>query len=531
MPEISKILVANRGEIALRVMRTARELGMGTVAIHSPQDAEAAHVRFADEAYGLGDEGAASNYLNIAAIVETAQQAGADAVHPGYGFLSERADFVDALTKAGITFIGPPSEAIRILGDKVASKEAARKAGVPVVPGLDKFVKDLDEAQEVVEVTGYPLIIKAAFGGGGMGMQVVHSPEELESALKATQRQAAAAFGRGEVFIERFIGRPRHIEFQLLADSHGGAVHYGERECSIQRRHQKLVEEAPSPVVTAEERARVGASVCQLAQDVGYTNAGTAEFLYETAEDGTGRFYFNEVNTRLQVEHPVTEQVYGVDLVAEQIRIATGEPLGYDQAWVDARARGWAIECRINAEDPYNNYLPSTGTITTIRLPSGPGVRVDTFLYPGFRVPASYDSMVAKLITYGADRAQTIRKMERALAEYDMGDLTTNRPLHRLLMCDPAFRAGDMTTRFLEEHRVLERLQGIQEEATIEAKRRVAALAAALAQEPGGVDALVAKSYSFKQSSAENVGVDRYGRRRTNAWGQRSRREATGVHT
>ncbi len=521
---IERILVANRGEIALRVMRTARELGMKTVAIHSPQDAEAAHVRFADEAYGMGDESAASNYLNIDGIVDICKQAGVDAVHPGYGFLSERADFVEALDAAGITFVGPPASAIKILGDKVASKEAARAAGVPVVPGKDAFVEGIDEARDAAELAGYPVIIKAAFGGGGMGMRVVEDPAELEEALLATQRQAKAAFGRGEVFIEKFIGRPRHIEFQLLADQHGTVVHFGERECSIQRRHQKLIEEAPSPVVSEEDRRDVGASVCKLLRDVGYTNAGTAEFLWE---DGT--FFFNEVNTRLQVEHPVTEQVYGVDLVSEQLRVATGEKLGYDQAWVDARQRGWSIECRINAEDPANQFMPTPGLVKRHQPPQGNGVRVDTFLYPGFRVPSSYDSMVAKLIVSGADRAEAIRKARRALAEYDLGDLVTNRDLHLLLMNDEPFCAGNMTTHYLADHRVLERYMGEEEQADDVTKRRLAALAAALAQEPGGIDALVAKNYNFKVAIAGNVGTDAHGRRRLNAWGNRARRESVGV--
>ncbi len=523
MSDITKILVANRGEIALRVMRTARELGIGTVAVHSPHDAKAAHVRFSDEAVDLGGDAAVENYLAIDKIVEACQKTGADAVHPGYGFLSERADFVDALSGAGITFIGPPAEAIRILGDKVASKEAARKAGVPVVPGLDKFVADIDEAEEVVEVTGYPLIIKAAFGGGGMGMQVVENPEDLAKALASTQRQAKAAFGRGEVFIERFIGRPRHIEFQLLADTHGNAVHYGERECSIQRRHQKLIEEAPSPVVSDADRADVGASVCALANAVGYTNAGTAEFLYEN-----GEFYFNEVNTRLQVEHPVTEQVYGVDLVAEQIRIATGEPLGYTQQDVDARKRGWSIECRINAEDPANQFMPTPGPVKRHVPPQGNGVRVDTFLYPGFTVPSMYDSMVTKLITYGRDRDEAIRKMSRALAEYDLGDLVTNKELHRLLMADAPFMEGDMTTKYLDEHNVLARYLGVRDEADEDTKMMLAALAAALSTQPGGIDAWCTKSYGYGKSPAGNVGVDAHGRRSLNAWGQRGRRESIG---
>ncbi len=524
MPNIEKILVANRGEIALRVMRTARELGLQTVAIHSPQDAKAAHVRFADEAVAMGDESAASNYLNIDAITQVCKDRGVDGVHPGYGFLSERADFVDALDKAGVTFIGPPASAINVLGDKVASKEAARKAGVPVVPGIDKFVETLEEAKEVAEVTGYPLIIKAAFGGGGMGMLVVDKEEDLETALKSTQRQAKAAFGRGEVFIEKFIGRPRHIEFQMLADTHGNVVHYGERECSIQRRHQKLIEEAGSVVVSKEDRDRVGGSVSRLLAEVGYTNAGTAEFLWED-----GEFYFNEVNTRLQVEHPVTEQVYGVDLVREQIRIAMGEELGYTQADVDARRRGWSIECRINAEDPGNKFMPTPGPVRRHVPPQGNGIRVDTFLYPGFVVPSSYDSMVAKLITTGKDRMEAILKMRRALVEYDLGDLVTNRGLHLMLMNDPAFCDGDMTTKYLDEHRVLERYNGVQEEASTEIKLKLAALAAALNQEPGGIDAFVAKSYGFGKSNGKNVGVDEFGRRRLNAWGQRSRRESAGV--
>ncbi len=524
MPEINKILVANRGEIALRVMRTAREMGIKTVAVHSPADAKAAHVRFADESINLGGDGAADNYLNIEKIVNACLETGADAVHPGYGFLSERDDFVDALTNAGIIFIGPPAAAIRILGDKVASKEAARAAGVPVVPGLDKFVKTLEEAQEVVEVTGYPLIIKAAFGGGGMGMQVVEKPEELESALKSTQRQAKAAFGRGEVFIEKFIARPRHIEFQMLADQDGNVVHFGERECSIQRRHQKLIEEAPSPVVTEEERQRVGGAVAKLLADVGYVNAGTAEFLYED-----GEFYFNEVNTRLQVEHPVTEQVYGMDLVREQIRVASGDPLGYDQDWVNQRQRGWSIECRINAEDPGRGFMPTPGLARRHNPPMGSGVRLDTFLYPGFTVPAIYDSMVAKLITYGADRPEAIRKMRRALAEYDMGDLVTNKELHALLMEDEHFVAGDMTTKFLDEHKILDRYMGVRAEADDGTKRRLAAIAAVLVNEPGGIDAWVAKNYGFGQSGAGNVGVDEHGRRRLNAWGSKGRRESSGV--
>jgi acetyl-CoA carboxylase biotin carboxylase subunit len=522
-PLFRKLLVANRGEIALRVMRTARELDIATVAIHSPQDAKAPHVKFADEAYLLGNEASASNYLNIPAIVELAQKVGADAVHPGYGFLSERSEFATALGKAGVKFIGPPPRPIDVLGDKVASKVAARKAGVPVVPGKDEFVATLEEAKGVVGLTGYPVIIKAAFGGGGMGMQVVGSEAELASALAQTQRQAKAAFGRGEMFIEKFIQRPRHIEIQFLADEHGHVVHFGERECSVQRRHQKLIEEAPSPIVKDEDRKRVGAAVCKLAKDVGYWNAGTAEFLYED-----GHYYFNEVNTRLQVEHPVTEQVYGIDLVREQIRIAAGEPLGYDQAWVDARRRGWAIECRINAEDPRHKFLPTPGHIARHIPPNGNGVRVDTYLYSGFTVPSTYDSMVAKLICYGQDRPEAIRKMRRALAEYDLGNLVTNRELHEVIFRDEAFCAGDMTTKFLEERRILDKLLGVEEEASEEAKQKLAALAAALAQEPGGIDSMVLKSYAFKQSAAKNVGVDEHGRRRLSPWGRRGRYEGQG---
>jgi pyruvate carboxylase subunit A len=527
-PLFRKILVANRGEIALRVMRTARELGIGTVAIHSPQDAKAPHVRYADEAYLLGNEASSSNYLNIPAIVELCQKVGADAVHPGYGFLSERSEFAAALGKAGVKFIGPPPKPIDVLGDKVASKIAARKAGVPVVPGKDAFVADLAGAKEVVKLTGYPVIIKAAFGGGGMGMQVVQSEAELATALAATQRQAKAAFGRGEVFIEKFIQKPRHIEFQFLADEHGNVVHYGERECSVQRRHQKLIEEAPSPVLPAKLRDEVGAAVCKLAKDVGYWNAGTAEFLYDVGNPQKPELYFNEVNTRLQVEHPVTEQVYGVDLVREQIRIAAGEPLGYDQKWVDNRRRGWAIECRINAEDPRNKFMPTPGHINRHIPPNGNGVRVDTYLYSGFTVPSTYDSMVAKLICYGADRPEAIRKMRRALQEYDLGSLVTNRELHQVIFQDEAFCAGDMTTRFLDERKILDKLMGVEEQVTEEHKVKLAALAAALAQEPGGIDAIVQKSYAFQQSTAKNVGVDEFGRRRLSAWGRRGRYEAQG---
>ncbi|MES2154545.1 MAG: acetyl-CoA carboxylase biotin carboxylase subunit [bacterium] len=531
MSTFSKILVANRGEIALRIMRTAREMGIKTVAIHSPQDARAPHVRFAEEAYLMGNEATATNYLNIQGIVDLAKEVGADAVHPGYGFLSERAEFAEALGKAGIKFIGPPPGPIRILGDKVASKVAARKANVPVVPGKDEFVSTLDEAKGVVKLTGYPVIIKAAFGGGGMGMQVVQNEGELAAALAATQRQAKAAFGRGEVFIEKFIQRPRHIEFQFLADEHGNVVHYGERECSVQRRHQKLIEEAPSPILPASERDRVGAAVCKLAKDVGYWNAGTAEFLFDTDAPGGGQLYFNEVNTRLQVEHPVTEQVYGVDLVREQIRIAQGEPLGYDQKWVDSRRRGWAIECRINAEDPRNKFMPTPGTIHRHFPPNGNGVRLDTYLYSGFTVPSSYDSMVAKLITYGQDRNEAIRKMRRALAEYDLGNLVTNRELHQVIFHDEAFCKGEMTTRFLDDRKILDKLMGVQAAVDHATKQKLAALAAALAQEPGGIDSLVQKSYQFQQSQAKNVGVDEFGRRKLSAWGRRGRYEGQGrVH-
>ncbi|HET6398749.1 MAG TPA: acetyl-CoA carboxylase biotin carboxylase subunit [Candidatus Thermoplasmatota archaeon] len=523
---IEKLLVANRGEIALRVMRTAREMGIRTVAIHSPQDARAPHVRFADEAYLMGTEATATNYLNIDGIAQLAKDVGADAVHPGYGFLSERAEFVEALDKAGVKFVGPRPEPIRILGDKVASKVAARKAGVPVVPGKDEFVATLEEAKQVIQLTGYPVIIKAAFGGGGMGMQVVHKEEDLASALAATQRQAKSAFGRGEVFIEKFIGRPRHIEIQFLADEHGNVVHYGERECSVQRRHQKLIEEAPSPALKPEVRDQVGAAVCQLAKDVGYWNAGTAEFLMDT--DDAGKLYFNEVNTRLQVEHPVTEQVYGVDLVREQIRIAMGEPLGYDQKWVDARRRGWAIEVRINAEDPRQNFMPTPGPIKRHVPPNGNGVRVDTYLYSGFTVPSSYDSMVAKLICYGQDRDTTIRKMRRALAEYDLGELVTNRELHQVIFHDEAFCKGDMTTRFLDDRKILDKLLGVQKAVDHATAMKLAALAAALNHEPGGIDSLVQKSYNIIQAKAQNVGVDEFGRRKLSQWGHKARREAIG---
>ena len=523
MREIRKILVANRGEIALRVMRTAREMGIRTVAIHSPQDAKAPHVRFADEAHLLGSEATATNYLSVESIVELAKRVGADAIHPGYGFLSERSEFARALDKAGIKFIGPPPKPIDILGDKVASKIAARKANVPVVPGKDEFVADLKAAKEVVKLTGYPVIIKAAFGGGGIGMRVVQKEGELAESLAATQRQAKAAFGRGEVFIEKYIQRPRHIEIQFLADEHGHVVHFGERECSIQRRHQKLIEECPSPIVSDADRARIGASVCQLAKEVGYWNAGTAEFLYED-----GKYYFNEVNTRLQVEHPVTEQVYGMDLVREQIRVAMGEPLGYDQGWVDVRRRGWAIECRINAEDPKNNFMPTPGHIKRHVPPNGNGVRVDTYLYSGFQVPSSYDSMVTKLITYADSREWAIRKMRRALQEYDLGDLVTNRGLHQVIFHDEAFVKGEMTTRFLEERRILDKLMGVAAAADQATKQKLAALAAALAEEPGGIDAMVQKSYSFQQAQAKNVGVDEFGRRRLSAWGHKSRREGVG---
>jgi acetyl-CoA carboxylase biotin carboxylase subunit len=441
-----KVLIANRGEIAVRILRACRELGLETAAVFSEADRQALHVRLADEAYLLGPAPSRESYLRIDKILEIARKSGADAIHPGYGFLSEREEFAASCAENGITFIGPKPSSIAAMGDKMTARETVRKAGVPVVPGTEDIgnLSD-DELLTAAPKIGFPLLIKATAGGGGKGMREVQSLEEMPELLKSARREAESAFGDGNVYLEKLVTGARHIEIQVLADSHGNAIHLGERDCSIQRRHQKLVEESPSPIMDEELRQKMGAVAVKAAQAVDYVNAGTIEFLV----DKDRNFYFLEMNTRLQVEHPVTEMVTGVDIVKEQIRIARGRPMQYKQE--DIHINGAAIECRINAEDPYQNFMPSTGRITHSLLPTGPGVRVDTGIYPGFEITPFYDSMISKLIVWGETRAQAILRMRRALEEYRIVGVRTNIPFHQTLMDSHRFMGGQYDTRFVEE--------------------------------------------------------------------------------
>ena len=452
-----KVLIANRGEIAARVIRACSDLSIRTVAVYSDADRESLPVRLAHEAVHLGPAPSSESYLRGDRIIEAALRTGADAIHPGYGFLSENAVFAEAVLAAGLTWIGPPPAAIRAMGSKTESRAAMRAAGVPVVPGTTSALTDAVEARRVAAELGYPVMLKAASGGGGKGMRLVHRPEDLEGALRGAQSEARSSFGDESVYIEKAILDPRHVEVQVLADQHGTVVHLFERDCSIQRRHQKVVEETPCPVLSAETRAAMTAVAVQAARAVDYEGAGTVEFLYSNAD---GSFYFLEMNTRLQVEHPITELVTGVDLVQAQLRIAGGEPLWFTQE--DLSQRGHAIECRIYAEDPANNWAPSPGRITGYRPPSGPWVRVDSGVYEGAEVPIHYDPMVAKLVVWGADRADAIRRTERALREYRIRGIRTSIPFFRAIMADPDFQAGRVSTGFLSPER-MERLIGATE--------------------------------------------------------------------
>ncbi|MEW7974668.1 MAG: acetyl-CoA carboxylase biotin carboxylase subunit [Candidatus Thiodiazotropha endolucinida] len=441
---IDKIVIANRGEIALRILRACKELGIKTVAVHSEADRDLKHVLLADESVCIGPAPSSDSYLNIPAIISAAEVTDSVAIHPGYGFLSENADFAERVENSGFIFIGPKADTIRTMGDKVAAIEAMRKANVPTVPGsngpLDNNAK---RTKDVANEIGYPVIIKAAGGGGGRGMRVVHTEATLLNAVAMTKAEAEAAFGNGTVYMEKFLGNPRHVEFQVLSDTHGNAIHLGERDCSMQRRHQKVVEEAPAPGITEQQRKDVGERCAEACRQIGYRGAGTFEFLYED-----GEFFFIEMNTRVQVEHPVTELITGIDIVKQQILIAAGEPLSYKQD--EIKLQGHAVECRINAEDP-EKFLPSPGTISQLHTPGGPGVRVDTHIYNGYRVPPYYDSMIGKLVTHGETRDSAIARMRIALQEMVISGIKTNIPLHLDIMRDAAFREGGANIHYLEK--------------------------------------------------------------------------------
>ncbi|HXH20164.1 MAG TPA: acetyl-CoA carboxylase biotin carboxylase subunit [Chitinophagales bacterium] len=446
MREIRKLLVANRGEIALRIMRSVKEMGIKTAAVFSDADRSSPFVRYADEAVHIGASPSSQSYLSAEKIIAAAKKVKADAIHPGYGFLSENDSFAEKVAQAGIVFIGPSAKSIRMMGNKLAAKEVAAKLNVPLVPGTSRAVTDTAQAMKEAERIGYPVLLKAAAGGGGKGMRVVYDKSELPPQMERAQSEALSAFGDNSVFIEKYIPSPRHIEIQILADSHGNVVHLFERECSIQRRHQKLIEEAPSPVMTAALRKKMGDCATAIAKACGYTNAGTVEFL----TDEKLNFYFLEVNTRLQVEHPVTEMVTGIDLVKEQIRVAQGEKLGFIQE--DLQIRGHAIELRVNAEDPFNDFLPNAGILKTYRKPSGAGVRVDDVYEEGMEIPIFYDPMIAKLITCGRHRDEAIVRMARAIDEFRISGMRTTLPFGRFIMHHPEFRKGNLSTRFIEEH-------------------------------------------------------------------------------
>ncbi|WP_298282742.1 acetyl-CoA carboxylase biotin carboxylase subunit [Acidocella sp.] len=438
-----KILIANRGEIALRVLRACRELGIASVAVHSTADADAMHVRLADESVCIGPPPARDSYLNMPAIISAALITGAEAIHPGYGFLSENAKFAEMVEAHNLVFIGPTGEHIRMMGDKITAKTTMADLGVPLVPGSPGELASLEEAREVAARIMYPVLIKAAAGGGGRGMRVAQTAEELETAWREARAEAGAAFGNNAVYMEKYLDKPRHIELQILADNHGGVVHIGERDCSLQRRHQKVLEEAGSPVITPEARDALGKTVTDALKRIGYRNAGTLEFLYQD-----GQFAFIEMNTRLQVEHPVSEMISGMDLVREQIRIAAGEPLGYTQN--DITLSGHSIECRITAEDP-QTFAPSPGKVEVFHPPGGLGIRVDSGLYAGYRIPSHYDSLIAKLISYGKTREEAIARMKRALREFVITGVKTTIPLHQQILEAPEFVAGDYTIHWLEK--------------------------------------------------------------------------------
>ncbi|MGN7471224.1 acetyl-CoA carboxylase biotin carboxylase subunit [Brevibacillus sp. SAFN-007a] len=442
----TKVLIANRGEIAVRIIRACQELGIATVAVYSEADREALHVELADEAYCIGPKESKDSYLNMARIMTVALLTGVDAIHPGYGFLAENASFAQLCQDCSITFIGPDPDAIAKMGDKAVAKATMSAANVPLVPGTDGLIDDIEEALQVAEKIGYPVIVKATAGGGGRGMRVAFDAEELEKAIRQAQKEAETAFGNAGVYLEKYVEEPRHVEIQVMGDKHGNVVHLGERDCSIQRRHQKLVEEAPSPALDPELRERMGQAAVAAAKAVSYHGAGTVEFLL----DRHGQFYFMEMNTRIQVEHPVTEMITGIDLIKEQISVAAGNPLSFSQE--DVKINGWAIECRINAENPAKNFMPSPGKVRNYLPPGGYGVRVDSAVYPGYEISPFYDSMVAKLIVWGTSREEALARMKRALREFVIEGVHTTIPFHEKLLEHPDFVAGHFATNFLEKH-------------------------------------------------------------------------------
>jgi pyruvate carboxylase subunit A len=452
MKFFEKLLIANRGEIAIRVMRACRELDIDTVAIYSDADKNALHVRYADEAFYVGEAHPSKSYLNMERIIDIAKKCGAEAVHPGYGFLAENYRFAKLCLDEGVTFVGPQWKTIKAMGSKIGSKQMMRSAGVPVLPGTDSGITDIDEAKRVAAEIGCPVIVKASAGGGGIGMQIVSDEKSLEEAVTGSQRIAKSAFGDATVFIEKYLIKPRHIEFQVLADEHGNAVHLYDRECSIQRRHQKLIEEAPSPIMTDELRERMSASALKVSEVSNYTNAGSVEFLYSQ-----GNYYFMEMNTRLQVEHTITEFITGIDLVKQQIAIAAGESLPFSQD--DLSIRGHAIECRINAEDPLNNFAADPGKILRYRSPGGPGIRVDSGIHMGYTIPPNYDSMIAKLCAWDSTRRDAIQRMRRAISEYIVLGIKTTLPLHYAIMNNQQFIEGNTHTHFLQEEHILKTLE------------------------------------------------------------------------
>jgi acetyl-CoA carboxylase biotin carboxylase subunit len=441
----SKILIANRGEIALRIIRACRELGIRTVAVYSQADKDSLHVRFADEAICIGSPQSSSSYLNIPAIISAAEITDVEAIHPGYGFLAENPHFAEICESCQIAFIGPTPDNIRLMGDKMSARSTMQKAGLPIVPGSISAIKSKEEAIKTAKKISYPVIIKATAGGGGKGMRICHNDIRLVSSLMTAQQEAEANFGNSSVYIEKYIEKPRHVEIQILADKHGHALYLGERDCSIQRRHQKLLEESPSPAVDSKLRKRLGEAALKAVKSINYVSAGTVEFLL----DASGKFYFMEMNTRIQVEHPVTEMVTGIDLVKEQLRIASGEKLRLQQD--NVRINGWAMECRINAEDYENSFMPSPGKIETLNLPGGPGVRLDTHIYPGYEISPYYDSLVAKVITCGKSRLEAIRIMQRALNEFAIAPIKTTIPFHLRLLDNAAFLKGDISTHFVQD--------------------------------------------------------------------------------